>query len=455
MLLSKTGKNFFEKILLAFFYLATTVWIILLLLPFAWMISSSLKDKYSVFDMPPKWIPNLPITVTARLKYNLNERKETLKELKNKIIKDSSIVIWMLPDEFKKLRISSIKVEAYSDKKLIFSIYAPSYKTKELRNKYLPYAQLESSDFTNEISNELIKNLGGKFSFKKTKVKNQKISLRDIDKIHEIIKFLAKQNISADNTEIYIKPSFLHLFNNFIEAGFFSFKAIGLEVTFGRFILNSVIVTSSVIFLQLFISSIAAYALSRLFSEKLSKILLIFFLATTMIPSMLLFIPLFLMMRSFPFDYVPFTSIKIPTLNLANTYFALILPYTAWGFSILLFKGFFDQLPKELFEAARLDGASEFKIFTKIVFPLSRPVFSVMALFTFFAVWQDFLWPYIIAQDKSLWTYPVALFYAQSIMSEPNLILSMAVIASLPTIIVFILCQKLIERGIVWTAIKG
>ena len=246
--------------------------------------------------------------------------------------------------------------------------------------------------------------------------------------------------------------------------------------SFGRFILNSTIVTGAVIVLQLLISSLAAYALSRLFGAKAARYLLLFFVATMMIPPMLLFIPLYLMMKAFPFAHIPFTEIVLPAINLldpelpaalhpmvreaiqtALSYMPLILPHTAWGLSVLLFKGFFDQLPAELIEAARLDGASEFKIFSQVVAPLSKSVFSVMALWTFFAVWQDFLWPYIVSivQPQELWTYPVALFYQQNIAAYANEVMALAVLASFPTILAFVVFQRFIERGIVWTGLKG
>lgn len=100
---------------------------------------------------------------------------------------------------------------------------------------------------------------------------------------------------------------------------------------------------------------------------------------------------------------------EVPHFNLLNIYAGLIFPYTAWGFAVFLFKGFFDSIPRELAEAARIEGASELRIFLKIILPFSKLVLSVVAIFTFMSVWEQFLLPMVIAPSENMRTLMVGL----------------------------------------------
>jgi multiple sugar transport system permease protein len=142
-----------------------------------------------------------------------------------------------------------------------------------------------------------------------------------------------------------------------------------------------------------------------------------------------------------------------------NTYWAMILPHSAWAFSILLFRGFFDQLPDELFQAARIDGANEFDIFSRIVFPLSGPIYATMTIFTFMAIWTEFLWPYLVANKQAMWTLSIGLFTQSgaggATGGDPRVSMSMALIAAIPPFFIFLFFQQYLVRGIATTGIKG
>jgi multiple sugar transport system permease protein len=226
-----------------------------------------------------------------------------------------------------------------------------------------------------------------------------------------------------------------------------------------RWFINSLIYAFGVIIAQLSVSALAGYALSRLWSRRFSYVLELFFLATLMLPAILLFLPMVLMMQNFPFPTIPFTAVKLPGVNLMNTYWAMILPHTAWAFSILLFRGFFDQLPDELFQAARIDGANELDIFLRIAFPLSGPIFATMTIFTFLAIWSEFLWPYLVASKQVMWTMSIGLFSASGAGGgtggDPTLSMSMALISALPPLLIFLFFQRYLVRGISLTGIKG
>jgi multiple sugar transport system permease protein len=144
----------------------------------------------------------------------------------------------------------------------------------------------------------------------------------------------------------------------------------------------------------------------------------------------------------------------IRDLGLLNTMFALILPGLANGYSIFLLKGFFDSIPRELYEAADVDGANEFIKFYHITFPMSKPILAVIALGAFNAAYGGFMWAFLTCQDKNMWTIMVWLYDFQSRSNNQGMIMAALVLASLPTLLVFIFCQNIIMRGIVVPTMK-
>jgi multiple sugar transport system permease protein len=141
-------------------------------------------------------------------------------------------------------------------------------------------------------------------------------------------------------------------------------------------------------------------------------------------------------------------------LGLLNTYWALILPGLASGMGIFILKGFFDSLPLELYEAAALDGAGEFRIFWQITLPLSSPIIAVNALAAFVSAYTSWNWALLICQDPSMWTIAVYLFQFQIISNHQGLIFASLIVGSIPTLLIFLFCQRIIMRGIVLPSLK-
>ncbi len=200
----------------------------------------------------------------------------------------------------------------------------------------------------------------------------------------------------------------------------------------GRALLNTLIYCSMSVGAVLTINPFAAYALSR-YKPRCQYKVMLFFMLTMAFPGMVLGIPTFLLMRSF---------------GLLNTYWALILPGLASGFSIFLLKGFFDSLPKELYEAAQIDGASELTMFWHITLAMSKPILAVLALSAFVGAYSNFMLAFILCQSPKMWTMMVYLYQLQQ-RSTPGVSYAALVIASIPTMLVFVFCQRLIIRGIV------
>ncbi|MBO9348036.1 MAG: carbohydrate ABC transporter permease [Chloroflexus sp.] len=180
-----------------------------------------------------------------------------------------------------------------------------------------------------------------------------------------------------------------------------------------RYFLNSLMMTLGVIVLSIPVTSMAAYASSKLIKGRIARPLFIFFIGTLMMPAIVTLIPSFLLTRNFPFPLpvapnIPGTDIPFPTLRIWNTSWAVILPAGFSAGNFLLFKGFFDSIPDSIINAARVDGGSEFNIFRRIVLPMSKPVYAVTTYFTFAGVWDSYLWPLVVIQDSSIAPLTVA-----------------------------------------------
>ncbi|NUP74914.1 MAG: carbohydrate ABC transporter permease [Sinomonas sp.] len=203
---------------------------------------------------------------------------------------------------------------------------------------------------------------------------------------------------------------------------------------------NSLYTSALITVLTLVTSSLVAYALSRIdFRGK--TVLMTVIVASIIVPPPVLIVPLFYQMGA---------------LHLVDTPWAIILPQVIHPAMVFVLKKFFDQIPRELEEAAVMDGASRLRIFTQIVLPLSRPILAAVAIFVFISAWNNFLWPFISTNDSSLLTLPVGLQTIKSaygIQYAQNM--ASALLAALPLILVFLFFQRQIIKGIATTGLAG
>jgi ABC-type glycerol-3-phosphate transport system permease component len=200
----------------------------------------------------------------------------------------------------------------------------------------------------------------------------------------------------------------------------------------GRGFANTFIYCLLSVLTVLTVNPVAAYAMSRYRMPSAYKILL-FCMLTMAFPPIVLGIPNFLQLKE---------------LGLLNTFWALVLPGMANGYSIFLLKGFFDTLPQELFESARIDGAGEWTMFWRITMSLSKPILAVIALNGFTAAYSNFMFAFLVCQDERMWTLMVWLYQLQTMSSQPVVFASI-VLAALPPLLIFVFCQNIIMRGIV------
>ena len=216
------------------------------------------------------------------------------------------------------------------------------------------------------------------------------------------------------------------------------FVTLFTELDFGRYLVNTVAVVL-IGFAGLMLMAMAGYAFAK-FEFRGRRWLFFLVLATMMIPIQVTMIPTYLILNG---------------LHLTNTLVDIALPTLVSGFSIFLFRQFMSTIPTEMLEAARLDGAGEFRTFWQIVLPLSKPILAVQIVLTFISGWNSFLWPLIIASDQKLYTLSVGLaLLNQQLAVNPSLQMAAATVMVVPILAVFIVFQRYVIQGFALSGLK-
>ena len=215
------------------------------------------------------------------------------------------------------------------------------------------------------------------------------------------------------------------------------------QLQLGVFLKNTVLYAGGAWLFTLAVDVSAAYALSKL-RPVLGKLVLGAMLATLMIPPMVLLLPTYLVAKDLPVLHA----------DLLNTPWAIWLPAAANGFFVFLLKRFFDSIPRELLEAAEIDGAGPLRILWSIVLPVSRPIIGVVSILSVVTVWKDFVWPLLVLPETEKMSISVGIASLSAQMPQ-NVLIAALVIASLPTILVFFIFQRSIMAGLTAGSLKG
>lgn len=241
---------------------------------------------------------------------------------------------------------------------------------------------------------------------------------------------------------VSLVPTSAFLARNFSPAGFTlaNYAATFEQVPFARFYFNSAFVTVSVTLLQILIASLAAFAFARL-RFRGRDLIFLFYLATLMIPFPVTLIPNFLIVKN---------------LGWYDSFLALIVPGLFSVFSVFLLRQYYRGIPIDLDEAARMDGASSWRIWAQVIVPLSGPVLATLAIFVFQGTWNDFLWPLVVTSSEEMRTIPVGLaaFVGQYSTAWGQLMAG-SVIALLPVLIIYVLGQNWFVKGITLSGMGG
>ena len=211
------------------------------------------------------------------------------------------------------------------------------------------------------------------------------------------------------------------------------------RVPFARLFLNSILFAGGVTAVSLFLDSLTAYALSRLTFPGRDAIFVVILVAL-MLPFQVTFIPVF---------------VTVHDLGLLNSFGGLIIPRATNAFGIFMLRQFFITLPRALDDAARIDGAGEFYIYSRIILPLSGPALATLAVFHFMYNWNDFLWPLLITSSTEMRTLPagLALFVGAHVV-EYGVVVAGAVLALAPLLVAFLFAQRYFIQGIAMTGLK-
>ncbi|MFI6294560.1 carbohydrate ABC transporter permease [Nonomuraea sp. NPDC050790] len=221
--------------------------------------------------------------------------------------------------------------------------------------------------------------------------------------------------------------------------------AVAVDQGVLKYLLNSFLVVGFGLLLQVTVSVLASYALARK-RFRFMSLVFVAILATLMLPEEILAIPLSIILADVPVIHV----------NLIGTLAGMIVPLGAWAFSILVMTEFMKDVPRELEEAARIDGAGELRIFAQIILPMCKPALGVIGVFGFTMIWDQYLLPLLVAQDSSSYTLPLALRTLRiDPIVTPGVVMAASLLALLPSVIVFLFFQRSFVHGLSSGALKG
>jgi multiple sugar transport system permease protein len=220
---------------------------------------------------------------------------------------------------------------------------------------------------------------------------------------------------------------------------FENFRQVFSNVPFARYMLNSLFVSITVTVIALFFHSMAGYALARLrFPGR--ELIFSFIFSTLLVSLPVILVPLFILVRE---------------LGLLNSYAGLIVPSIFHAFGIFLLRQFYLGIPRELEEAAIVDGAGYWRVYLNVILPLSRPILAALAVFFFLANWNSFLWPLTITTDRDLFVVQIGIAsFRQQYASSQQLVMAASVIVAVPTMLLFILFQRQLVESIKTSGFK-
>ena len=219
-----------------------------------------------------------------------------------------------------------------------------------------------------------------------------------------------------------------------------NYRELFVRAGMGRFLFNSFLISSCVMILSVLFNTLAGYAFAKLRFRGRDRTFRTL-LAALVIPAQVAMMPLFLLLKQ---------------IGLVNTYLGAIVPGMAAIFGIFLVRQYARSIPDELLEAARIDGAGEWRIFFQIVLPALKPILVTLAIFSFLGAWNDFMWPLIVLSDENLQTLPVALAsLSREHVTDYELMMAGSVVTVLPVLLLFLVLQRYYLQGLLLGSVKG
>lgn len=421
-------------------FLATVLTIfyaLMLFFPIYWCIITSMKDPVDALKEPPSFVPTTPYEYDIVLEYSADEW-DGMDSVTFK--KDANVITWTAFFNSANARMGICRVYAVVDGTVQASATLRK-STYNLRYTTIWDQNLELSAQSILERVEKAEELGC--------VKYKSVSkLPGTGNTSDITDLLTEKYqqsrdlIHGKVQSVSFRNNFWTFAENYIAAWEYP-KSIGMEGGLPQALLNSLKISVGAVIGQWVVCGLAGYSLSKLMPKRWGRRALLAFFLTSMVPSTVTTVATYLTLQS---------------LGLATSFWGVILPMLANASNMMLFKGFFDGIHKDLCDAARLDGCSDMSIFTRICLPLSKPIFVTIGLLAFPAGFGDFFWSMIILRDQSQFTVPlVSKVILQSSGSSASYTMMMAfgLIISVPSILMMILGQKDLNKGMNFSGLKG
>jgi multiple sugar transport system permease protein len=232
-----------------------------------------------------------------------------------------------------------------------------------------------------------------------------------------------------------------------------NYRGVFARVPAARFIFNSVLISTVTVGLGLFVNSLAGFALARL-RFRGAKVILPALIATLIVPFETIAIPLLLVVSKLPWLTLEGGRVAL-TWGWLNSYHVQILPFVANAFAVFLFAQSFKSIPKDLDEAARVDGATWFQIYRRIIVPLSGPAFATVAILTFLPIWNAYLWPLMVTQSSEIRPVMVGLQYFFQLNVAWGEIMAYLSMITIPVLVVFLAFQRAFIESVASAGVKG
>lgn len=419
----------------------------LMLYPLVFAVSSAMKDNSQIYKVPPKLLPGKANSVSFVLDYT-GQEFQNAEEMKDQMLKDNVLVMFGTNFKFADQSIMEIHVYGTREGKTLFHSRAHQMKL-QMECDYGIYKRTA-------IKKEILlhddryvracESIGYEFDEKGIdKVPEEGLAADFQDQIAPVI----QEKYTTAGTLVSIgnrTKNLLNLesFKYYLDMPAYIYPQSERVVKYGflTFVMNSVIVIGFAMIAQVILCSVCAFVISRQLSQRAGKFVLMFFLGGMMIPFASIMLPQLIMYRE---------------MGAYNNYAALLLPFLyPYGFYVYLYKGFFDQIPGSYFEAAALDGAGSWYLYSRICMPLSKPIISLIALQTFIGNWNDFFWAWLVTEDQNLWTLNVALYnISNNAGTKQNALMGLAVVTITPVILLSILFSRQLKQSIAASGVKG
>lgn len=419
----------------------------LMLYPLVFAVSSAMKDNSQIYKVPPKLLPGKANSVSFVLDYT-GQEFQNAEEMKDQMLKDNVLVMFGTNFKFADQSIMEIHVYGTREGRTLFHSRAHQMKL-QMECDYGIYKRTA-------IKKEILlhddryvracESIGYEFDEKGIdKVPEEGLADDFQDQIAPVIQEkypTAGTLVSIGNRTKNLLS--LESFKYYLDMPAYIYPQSERVVKYGflTFVMNSVIVIGFAMIAQVILCSVCAFVISRQLSQRAGKFVLMFFLGGMMIPFASIMLPQLIMYRE---------------MGAYNNYAALLLPFLyPYGFYVYLYKGFFDQIPGSYFEAAALDGAGSWYLYSRICMPLSKPIISLIALQTFIGNWNDFFWAWLVTEDQNLWTLNVALYnISNNAGTKQNALMGLAVVTITPVILLSILFSRQLKQSIAASGVKG